>query len=96
MAGFIVMPRYNAPIEAVDALLDDHVAWLRANRDAGHFVGWGRMVPREGGVILARGSSREAVQALAETDPFVTGGVATVEVIEWTPAFLDPSVAGLA
>lgn len=96
MAGFILLLRYTAPVEEVDALLGDHVAWLRANHAAGHLLGWGRMVPREGGVVLARGSSREAVQALAETDPFVAGGVAAVQVIEWAPGFLDPSVAGLA
>ena len=96
MASFIVLLRYTAPVEAVDVLLEDHVAWLRANHAQGLLVGWGRMVPREGGVLLAKGESRAAVQALAETDPFVKGGVAEVQVIEWAPGFLDDSVAGLA
>lgn len=96
MASFILSLRYTAPVEAVDALLEPHVAWLRANHAAGHFLGWGRKVPREGGIILARGESREAVAALAATDPFVAGGVAEVDVIEWAHGFLDDSIAGLA
>ncbi|MYL98615.1 hypothetical protein GR702_12650 [Novosphingobium sp. FGD1] len=96
MASFIVSLTYTGSLEAVDALLADHVAWLKTNREAGHFVGWGRKVPREGGIVLAVGESREAIAALAAQDPFVTGGVASVEVIEWAPSFLDDSVAGIA
>jgi uncharacterized protein YciI len=96
MAAFILSLRYTAPVEAVDALLDDHVAWLKAGREAGHFVGWGRKVPREGGVILAKGESAGDVLELARADPFVAGGVADVEVIEWAPTFLDEDVEGLA
>lgn len=96
MASFILSIRYTAPAEAVDALRGPHVEWLKANHAAGHFIGWGRKVPPDGGIVLAIGDNREAVQALAETDPFVTGGVAAVEAIEWTPSFLAPGIAGLA
>lgn len=96
MASFIISLRYTAPIEDVDGLLADHVAWLRGNHAVGHFLGWGRKVPRDGGLILARGESRNAVELLAAEDPFVAGGVAEFEVIEWAHGFLDDSIAGLA
>jgi len=95
MASFIVSLTYTAPVEEVDKLLMEHVEWLRANHAAGHFLGWGRKVPREGGILFAKGESRAEVEALAASDPFVTGGVATVEVIEWAHGFLDDSIAGL-
>lgn len=95
MASFIVSLTYIAPIEAVDALLDEHVAWLRDNHAKGHLVGWGRKVPREGGILLAVGDDRKAVEELAARDPFVVGKVAEIEVIEWAPGFLDDTVAGL-
>lgn len=95
MPSFILSLRYTADLEAVDALMNDHVAWLKKNHAAGHLVGWGRKKPRDGGIIMATGESREAVGKLAASDPFVTGGVAEVEVIEWSPSFLDDSVAGL-
>ncbi|CDO35760.1 MULTISPECIES: YciI family protein [Novosphingobium] len=96
MASFILSLRYIAPVEAVDALLADHIDWLKAGHEAGHLIGWGRKVPREGGVILARGESRESIVALAQDDPFVKGGVAEVDVIEWAPTFLSAGLEGLA
>jgi uncharacterized protein YciI len=96
MASFIVSLTYVAPIEEVDKVLEAHVAWLREQHAAGHLLGWGRKVPREGGILLAKGESKAAVEALAAQDPFVKGGVAKVEVIEWAHGFLDDSVAGLA
>jgi uncharacterized protein YciI len=95
MASFIISIRYTAPIEAVDALIKPHVAWLEENGRAGRFLGWGRKVPRDGGIVLATGESREEVEALAATDPFVTGGVATVEVIEWAASWLADGLEGL-
>jgi len=95
MASFIVWLTYTAPVDEVDKLLMEHVEWLRANHAAGHFLGWGRKVPREGGILFAKGESRAEIEALAKSDPFVTGGVATVEVIEWAHGFLDDSIAGL-
>lgn len=97
MASFVVILTYTTTdMDAVDALLADHLAWLQIGRAEGRFVGWGRKVPRDGGIMLARGASREEVAEIAATDPFVKGGVARVEVIEWTPTFLEESIAGLA
>ena len=72
-----------------------HVDWLREQHRAGHFNAWGRKSPREGGIILATGISRGDVEALAAQDPFVTGGVAETEVIEWTPSFAAKGFEGL-
>ena len=51
------------------------------------------IVPR-----LAQLCSDEAdqVEALALEDPFITGKVAEVEVIEWTPSFLGAGLEALA
>jgi uncharacterized protein YciI len=91
---FILSLTYTAPIEAVDRLMADHVAWLKQGHDAGSFLGWGRKVPRTGGIILAVGGRAE-VEAVAASDPFVTGGVATVEVIEMVPSFLADGLEAL-
>ena len=40
-------------------------------------------IPRSGGVILARVDDREETEALAASDPFVSGGVATCEIIQF-------------
>jgi uncharacterized protein YciI len=80
---FVLLLTYVKPLAEVDALMREHVAWLDEQYAAGRFLVSGRRIPRTGGVILARGDDREAMEALAATDPFVRGGVATVEVIQF-------------
>jgi len=80
---FVLVLTYTKPLEHVDALMRDHMAWLNAGYRDGHFVVSGRQIPRTGGVILARGEDREAIEALAAEDPFVRGGVAGVQVIQF-------------
>ena len=80
---FVLRLTYTKPVEEVDALMRAHMRWLDAGYRDGHFVVSGRQVPRTGGVIIARGDDREAVEALAAQDPFVQRGVATVEVIQF-------------
>jgi uncharacterized protein YciI len=80
---FVLLLTYVKPLEEVDALMRKHMAWLNDQYDAGRFVVSGRQVPRTGGVILARGDDREEIERIAASDPFVTGGVATCEVIQF-------------
>ena len=80
---FVLVLTYVKPTEAVDALMREHVAWLREHYDAGRFVVSGRQVPRTGGVILARGDDRDEIERIAASDPFVSGGVATCEVVQF-------------
>ena len=80
---FVLVLTYTKPLEEVDALMRDHMKWLNAGYRDGHFVVSGRQIPRTGGVILARGDDREAIEAIAARDPFVSNGVATVQVIQF-------------
>jgi uncharacterized protein YciI len=80
---FILLLRYVRPVEEVDALMRKHMAWLNEHYDAGRFVVSGRQIPRTGGVIVARGDDRDEIEGIAAADPFVSGGVATCEVIQF-------------
>jgi uncharacterized protein YciI len=82
---FVILLSYVKPLDEVDHLLAQHSAYLERNYSAGHFLVSGRRVPRTGGVILAHGSTIEEIEALVSTDPFITEGVATSEVIEFEP-----------
>ena len=88
---FVVLLTYTKPLEEVDALMRDHMAWLNENYAAGRFLVSGRQVPRTGGVIVAHGDDRAEIEALAATDPFVTGGVATTEIIQFRASQRAPS-----
>ncbi len=80
---FVLLLTYTKPLDEVDALMRKHMAWLDEQYAAGRFLVSGRQIPRTGGVILARGDDRDEIEAIAATDPFVTGGVATCEVIQF-------------
>jgi uncharacterized protein YciI len=80
---FVLLLTYTKPLAEVDVLMREHVAWLDEQYDAGRFLVSGRQIPRTGGVILARGDDRAEIEALAASDPFVSGGVATCEVIQF-------------
>jgi len=80
---FVLLLTYVKPLEEVDALMRKHMAWLNDHYDAARFVVSGRRIPRTGGVIVARGDDRKEMESIAASDPFVSGGVATVEVIQF-------------
>lgn len=82
---FVVLLTYTADLAKVDAALPEHVTFLEKNYSKGLFLASGRKVPRTGGVILARGQSKEALEAILAEDPFVTRGLAEYEVIEFVP-----------
>lgn len=90
----VVSLTYVAPLDRVDARMQDHVAWLERGYAEGLFVASGRKVPRTGGVILARGHRAE-VEALIATDPFVAGGLARAEITEFTASMVADGLAGV-
>jgi uncharacterized protein YciI len=82
-AMFVIELEYLAPLTEIDAAMGAHVAFLKKQYAAGHFVVSGRKIPRDGGIILAVGDSREQIEALIATDPFCARGLARARVIEF-------------
>ena len=80
---FIIELSYKAPLEQVDAQMKPHMAFLKKHYASGHFLVSGRKIPRDGGIILAVGKSREEIEAIAAQDPFCQTGVADFRVIEF-------------
>jgi uncharacterized protein YciI len=89
---FILEVIYTAPLEAVDAVLPAHVAWLDEHHASGVFLVAGRKVPRDGGIILAVGDDREEIERLTATDPFVVAGLATYRIIEFLAVRTAPAL----
>ncbi|KUL48366.1 hypothetical protein ADL22_09675 [Streptomyces sp. NRRL F-4489] len=90
---FVLELTYTAPLDRVDALLQDHVAWLEKGYAAGHFLASGRKDPRDGGVILAAGLDRAAVEELTAQDPFVLGGTCEYRITEFVATKTAPALA---
>ena len=85
-AMFVIELEYTAPLSEIDAHMAEHVAWLKMHYAAGAFLVSGRKIPRDGGIIIAVGDSREQIEALVQSDPFVSHGVARARVIEFRPS----------
>jgi uncharacterized protein YciI len=89
---FVLELTYTAPLDRVDAALEDHVAWLNTQYAAGYFIASGRKQPRDGGVILAAGMDRAAVEQLVAQDPFVLAGVCAYRVTEFVATKTAPGL----
>ena len=76
---YVIVLTYRRPLEEVDRLLDEHVAFLDAQFAAGRFLAAGRRVPRTGGVILAPEGARAELEAALRDDPFHREGIADYE-----------------
>jgi len=80
---FIIELVYKADLARIDKHMTAHVRFLKKHYAAGTFVVSGRKIPRDGGIILAVGDSREQIETIAAEDPFVAQGLAEVRVIEF-------------
>jgi uncharacterized protein YciI len=80
---FLLELTYTADLSKIDGAMKAHMRWLNAQYAAGYFLVSGRKIPRDGGIILATGTDRAAVEAIAAQDPFVAQGLATVRVVEF-------------
>ena len=80
---FIIELVYKADLARIDKHMAAHVKFLKKYYAAGHFLISGRKIPRDGGIIVAVGDSRERIEAIAAEDPFVAQGLADVRVIEF-------------
>ena len=80
---FIIELLYKADLKRIDALMGAHMKFVRKYYAAGNFLVSGRKVPRDGGIILAVGKSREEIEAIAQEDPFFKHGLADIRVIEF-------------
>jgi uncharacterized protein YciI len=80
---FIVELMYKAPLSDIDAHMKAHVAFLKKYYAAGQFLVSGRKIPRDGGIILALGESREQIEAMIKEDPFHRLGLADFRIIEF-------------
>jgi uncharacterized protein YciI len=80
---FVIELVYTADLSAIDAHMAAHVKFLRKYYASGNFLVSGRKIPRDGGIILAVGKSREEIDAIVREDPFHVYGLAEFRIIEF-------------
>ncbi|MES4908140.1 MULTISPECIES: OsmC family protein [unclassified Streptomyces] len=88
---YVIVLKYQVPLDTIDALKDAHYS----NPDGVFAKGMARLAgplePRTGGLIIANGE-RSAIEAAVASDPFVTTGVATAEILRFEPTWRPASI----
>ncbi|HZP47749.1 MAG TPA: YciI family protein [Vicinamibacterales bacterium] len=80
---FVIELTYTAPLERIDAAMAAHAKFLKKQYAAGHFLVSGRKIPRDGGIIIAVGPTRDVIEAIMREDPFVVRRLAEFRVVEF-------------
>ncbi|MEU7046364.1 YciI family protein [Streptomyces varsoviensis] len=89
---FVLELTYTAPLDRIDAALEEHIAWLDAHYASGVFIASGRKEPRDGGVILAVGEDRDKMAEITASDPFVVAGVCEYEITQFVMTKTAPAL----
>jgi uncharacterized protein YciI len=80
---FVIELTYKVDLAEIDAHMVAHVKFLKKYYASGNFLVSGRKIPREGGIILAMGTSREQIQSIIQEDPFYARGLADFRIVEF-------------
>ena len=82
-AMFVIELIYKSDLVEIDAHMAAHVSFLKKYYASGNFLVSGRKIPRDGGIILALGQSREEIEAIIKEDPFYEHRLAEFRIIEF-------------
>jgi len=80
---FVIELIYKAELKEIDAHMSAHVRFLKKYYACGNFLVSGRKIPRDGGIILAVGKSRQEIESIIREDPFHAHGLAEFRIIEF-------------
>jgi uncharacterized protein YciI len=89
---FVIELTYKAGLDRIDAHMTEHVKFLQKYYASGNFVVSGRKIPRDGGIIVAVGQSREEIEAIMKEDPFCKTNLADFRVIEFRASQRAPDM----
>jgi uncharacterized protein YciI len=92
---FVVDLNYIAPLERIDAIMGDHMKFLRKYYKLNTFIASGRKVPRTGGIILVLAKSKDEVEKIINEDPFVINKLAEYSITEFRTSQVHPDLKDL-
>ncbi|MEO6722782.1 MAG: YciI family protein [Ferruginibacter sp.] len=80
---FIIELIYIQPLKSIDEHMVEHIRFLDKHYASGNFIMSGRKVPRTGGIIIAKGATKKAVEKIMKRDPFYKHGLAEFTITEF-------------
>jgi uncharacterized protein YciI len=70
---------YEKPLEVIDQVRPDHLAWLNDEVAAGRLLLAGRQDSGAGGVLITADISTEDAQGIIDRDPYTLAGVVSYQ-----------------
>jgi uncharacterized protein YciI len=92
---FVVDLNYIASLERIDAMMGDHMKFLRKYYKLNKFIASGRKVPRTGGIILLLATSMEEAESVINEDPFIINKLAQYTITEFRTSQMHPDLKNL-
>ena len=89
MKHFIIELTYTSPAERLDEIVAEHRAFLKTGYERGWLLMSGPQVPRNGGMVVGRAPSLEAIRQFFQEDPYQKKGAATYRFVEFEPVRLQ-------
>jgi predicted O-methyltransferase YrrM/uncharacterized protein YciI len=80
---YLALRRDIAPRQTWTATLDEHLAWMKTQHDAGHILFSGPTSDIHTGIYIIRARSRDEATRIAADDPFTRAGHCAFELFEW-------------
>ncbi|MFE3051097.1 YciI family protein [Streptomyces albidoflavus] len=82
---FLMISNYTRPLDEVNALRPEHLAFLDDLEARGLVVSAGMQSPPTGGVILLFTDDEAEARELISGDPYSIAGYSEYQAIGWTP-----------
>ena len=80
MRMFVLISRFQRPIDEVNLSFASHSAWVQRQYESGRFLVSGRREPSIGGIIVARASDEQELREVLTSDPYQQKGLAEYEI----------------
>jgi len=83
---FIITLKFSNNKSQAAQFMQEHNAWIKHGFDQGVFLLTGSIQPSLGGVIIAIGVLKQALEDIVSADPFVREDIVQPEIMEIKPS----------
>ncbi|MBI4522904.1 MAG: hypothetical protein HY695_03715 [Deltaproteobacteria bacterium] len=80
---YLIQRKATKPRQEWTVTLDQHLAWMRLQHEAGRILFSGPTADRKLGIYVIRADSREEAERIAASDPYTAAGFCAFDLFEW-------------
>ncbi len=80
---YLILRRPVKPRDQWTVSLNQHLAWMKLQHEAGKILFSGPTADRKFGIYVIRADSREEAEQIAAADPYTAAGLCAFELLEW-------------